>query len=136
VIYIDELMATITRGAALRWEPLQSELYDITNGGEHFYVLLDEHLRKSETDPIVFQMFYFCLSDGFVGMAESDPRKIEQYKALLLARIPLELPAEMPAARKPEQPIELVSFPWQPYAWSAAAIALGWMLFRVLAEFS
>jgi hypothetical protein len=29
-----------------------------------------------------------------------------------------------------------VSFPWQPYAWSAAAIALGWMLLRVLAEFS
>ena len=89
VIYVDELVTSITRGRASRWEPLQSELYDMGNGGELFYVLLEDHLRKSDTHPFVFQIFYFCLSDGFAGMAERDPRKIEQCKAILATRIPL-----------------------------------------------
>lgn len=134
VIYIDELVTSIQRGRATRWEPLQSELYDIENGGELFYALLDDHLRKNETHPIVFQMFYFCLSDGFVGMAESDPRKITQYKLLLADRIPLAPVAEDARSQRAESPIELVRFPWQYYAWAGAAAVAGWALLSVVAR--
>lgn len=125
VIYIDELVTSITRGEASRWEPLQSELYDIENGGELFYALMDDHLKKSDTHPFVFQIFYFCLSDGFVGMAERDPRKIEQAKAILAARIPLVAPAKGPEQVR-DQPIELVKFPVRYYVWAAVAMLASW----------
>lgn len=125
VIYIDELVTSITRGEASRWEPLQSELYDIENGGELFYGLMDDHLRKSDTQPFVFQVLYFCLSDGFVGMAERDPRKIEQSKALLAARIPLAPPGAGPEQVR-DQPIELVEFPLRYYAWAATVVLASW----------
>jgi type IV/VI secretion system ImpK/VasF family protein len=128
VIYIDELVTSVTRGQAARWEPLQSELYEIDNGGELFFTILDDHLRKSETHPIIFQMFYFCLSDGFVGMCESDPRKIDEYKARLAERIPLLPVSEQPPERAHGHFVELVPFPWQVYAWAVAAIVAGWML--------
>lgn len=134
VIYIDELVTSITRGEASRWEPLQSELYDVENGGELFYSLMEDHLRKSDTHPFVFQIFYFCLSDGFVGMAERDPRKIEQAKAVLAARIPLQAPAKGPEQGR-DQPIELVKFPWRYYAWAAAAMLASWAALRLAATF-
>ena len=126
IIYIDELVTSITRGEASKWEPLQSELYDVANGGELFYGLMEDHLRKSDTHPFVFQVFYFCLSDGFVGAAERDPRKIEQAKALLVARIPLAPTAPGWPEQTKEQPIELVKFPWRYYAWAVAAMVAGY----------
>jgi type IV/VI secretion system ImpK/VasF family protein len=126
VIYIDELVTSITHGEASKWEPLQSELYDVSNGGELFYSLMEDHLRKSDTHPFVFQIFFFCLSDGFVGAAERDPRKIEQCKALLAARIPLAPASDGQPERSKDQPIELVRFPWRYYAWAAAAVIAGW----------
>jgi len=125
VIYIDELVTSITRGEASRWEPLQSELYDVENGGELFYALIEDHLRKSDTHPFVFQIFYFCLSDGFVGAAERDLRKIEQCKQALAARIPLAAPAPGPEQIR-EQSIELVRFPFRYYAWAAVAMVASW----------
>ncbi|HEY6880035.1 MAG TPA: DotU family type IV/VI secretion system protein [Polyangiales bacterium] len=133
VIYIDELVTSITRGEASRWEPLQSELYDVENGGELFYGLMEDHLRKSDTHPFVFQIFYFCLSDGFVGMAERDPRKIEQSKAALTARIPLVPPAKGPLQER-DQPIELVKFPLHYYAWAAVAMLFSWAAFSFAAK--
>jgi hypothetical protein len=126
IIYIDELVTSITRGEASKWEPLQSELYDVANGGELFYGLMEDHLRKSDTHPFIFQVFYFCLSDGFVGAAERDPRKIEQAKLVLAARIPLAPTAAGWPEQAKEQPIELVKFPWRYYAWAAAAMLAGY----------
>jgi type VI protein secretion system component VasF len=135
VIYTDELMTSIGRGQSARWEPLQSELYEIDNGGELFFTILEEHLRKSETHPLIFQMFYFCLSDGFVGMCESDMRKLDEYKARLAQRIPLAPPPSGPEPR-PSRPVELVAFPWKPYAWAGLAIMLGWAALTVAARMS
>jgi type VI protein secretion system component VasF len=133
VIYVDELVTAITRGEASRWEPLQSELYNVENGGELFYGLLEDHLRKSDTHPFVFQIFYFCLSDGFVGKAERDLRKIEQSKLLLAARVPLAPPMKGPEQER-DQPIELVKFPLHYYAWATAAMLLSWVAFRFAAK--
>jgi type VI protein secretion system component VasF len=135
VIYTDELMTSITRGQALRWEPLQSELYEIDNGGELFFTILEDHLRKSETHPLIFQMFYFCLSDGFVGMCENDGRKLDEYKARLAERIPLAPVDEGPPQPAPAR-VELVPFPWRAYAWAAFAIVVGWAALQAAAMIS
>ena len=132
VVYTDELVASITRGQSLRWEPLQSELYEVDNGGELFFSILEERLRKDETAPIVFEVFYFCLVDGFVGMYQGDPRKLEEYRARVAQRIPLRPISDRPTGRD-RAPVELVAFPWRFYAIAAAAIAITWALFALVA---
>lgn len=136
VIYTDELMTSITRGQNARWEPLQSELYEIDNGGELFFTILDDHLRKSETHPLIFQVFYFCLSDGFMGMCESDPRKLDEYKKRVAERIPLAPIEPGPEQSATSRSVELVPFPWQVYVWAAAAIVVAWAALSVAAKMS
>ncbi len=135
VVYADELVTSIARGKASRWEPLQSELYEIDNGGELFFTIIEDHLRKSETHPIIFEMAYFCLNDGFVGMYENDARKIDEYKSRLAERIPLQPVGESGAVVAPIA-IELVPFPWRYYAVSVAAVVAGWVLFAWIASAS
>ena len=117
VIYCDELARVVTRGSAQAWEPLQSETFNIENGGELFYWAIDERLRQPETQPLVFEVFYFCLNDGFVGMHQGDPRKIEEYKDRLRKRI-LAKPTGT-APRKDRVAPRIVKLPWEYYALAA-----------------
>jgi len=133
VVYCDELMNGVTKSKLARWEPLQSELYEIDNGGELFYSILEERLRQAETHPIVFEVFYFCLSDGFVGMYQGDPKKIEEYKARLRERIPCKPLAAADATARGGSQIELVEFPWRYYVTAALAVVAGYVLLSVLA---
>jgi type IV/VI secretion system ImpK/VasF family protein len=127
VVYTDELVATATRGAVMRWERLQSELYEVENGGELFYQILDERLKQEETHPLVLESFYFCLLDGFTGMYLAGSRKIEEYKIALVARIPQpEIRFALTPARR-AQP-ELVAFPWKYYALAAATVVVAYLI--------
>jgi type IV/VI secretion system ImpK/VasF family protein len=125
VVYFDELVQIGTRGESTRWESLQSALYDIDNGGERFFSVLDERLRQQETSPIVLEVFYFCLADGFAGMHQSDPKKLEEYKERLADRIPVKpvVAADPPDRRPPE----FVQFPWRYYAIAAASVLLTYL---------
>lgn len=132
VVYTDELVNGVTRGATSRWEPLQSELYDIDNGGEVFYQILDDRLRQEETHPLVFEVFYYCLNDGFCGVYASDSRKIEEYKTRLTERIrtkPIEPDA---GAKKDVGPVELVRFPWRYHVAAASAVLSAYALYAWL----
>lgn len=126
VVYVDELVQAATRGGTARWEPLQSELYEVDNGGELFYSILDERLRQQETHPVVLEVYYFCLADGFVGMYQGDARKIEEYMARLTQRIPQrEITGSGAAA---EHGVELVAFPWKYYAISLGAVLASYLI--------
>jgi type IV/VI secretion system ImpK/VasF family protein len=126
VAYSDELVQSVTHGGATLWEPLQSELYEIDNAGEVFYSMLDERLRQDETLPLIFEIFYFCLNDGFAGIYSHDPKKIEEYKARLATRIPQKPTGEL---ERPEaRVIELVGFPWKYYAIAAAVVVAGYAM--------
>lgn len=127
VIYADEMARTITRSSAQSWEPLQSETFNIENGGEFFYWTIDERLRQQETLPLVFEVFYFCLNDGFVGMFADDPYRIEEYKDKLRKRIPTKATGAPP--RKNRVTPRIVKLPWQYYA---AAAALTLVVYAVL----
>ena len=51
----------------LEWPPLQQELYQVVDAGDLFYELLDNALAKPDTLPLVYEVYYFCLHDGFCG---------------------------------------------------------------------
>ena len=90
VIYFDEMMqGSILQAKPIDWPPLQKELYQINNGGEMFYSMLEDILRKPETLPFIYEVFYFCLNDGFEGKYGGDVVKINEYKDKLKGKIPM-----------------------------------------------
>jgi type IV/VI secretion system ImpK/VasF family protein len=132
VVYTDELVNAIAPTAVARWEPLQSELYDLSNGGEVFYSVLEERLRQEETHPLVFEVFYFCLSDGFTGAYQADPRKIDEMKVRLSERIRPKPIEPDPDTRKEAPPVTLVRFPWQLHAAGGALVLAAYLLYTWL----
>lgn len=89
-VYFDEIVQSkIFHGQYLSWPPLQKELFQIDNGGEVFYDTVDDLLRKPETLPFIYEVFYFCLSDGFRGKYSANPLKVTEYQNKLRAKIPL-----------------------------------------------
>lgn len=132
VIYCDELANSVTRGGVARWEPLQSEKFNIENGGELFYWSVEERLKQQETHPLVFEVFYFCLNDGFVGMLQGEPKKIEDYKERLRKRINMQ-PTGGGARRERVVP-KLLGFPWRYYAVTAGAVLFVYLLLRWFAN--
>jgi type IV/VI secretion system ImpK/VasF family protein len=120
VVYADELVRAVARAQVTRWEPLQSELYDVTDGGELFFTYLDQLLVKADTHPVVFEAFYFCLSDGFKGMYAGSPQRLDDIRERLALRIPKPTIELAPIGERP--PIELAGSPWRYYAAAGAAV--------------
>ena len=92
---------------------LQSERYGINDGGDVFTAFADDRFANAETPPLVFEVLYFCLSDGFIGRYANDAAKIAGYKSKLAARIPMPRTSDRTprggwrqgaAVRRPEHP--------------------------------
>lgn len=135
VVFADELAQAATAGRAGAWPPLQTELYDIYNGGERFFTTIETLLKREETSPLVFEVFYLCLSAGFLGQFQNNPGKIEEYKARLAFRIPVETPSPESERAEPDvEPVKLVDFPAWYYAAAAALVAGSFGLMHALAR--
>lgn len=131
VVHFDEFIQVSTRGEAGRWEPLQGELYDIDNGGELFFTILEDRLRQQETHPMVLEIFYYCMLDGFAGAYQQDQKKIDEYRDRLVERIelkPVEAPEKATGAN-----VEIVRFPWQYYAVASMLVIGTYVLLSWLA---
>ena len=74
----------------LEWPPLQQELYQVADAGDLFYELLDNALTKPETLPLVYEVYYFCLQDGFCGRYSLNPDRVTDYLEKLKAHIRLQ----------------------------------------------
>jgi type VI secretion system protein ImpK len=72
---------------APQWPLLQRALFDVHDGGDLFYDLVDDRIATHGTPEIIFELCYFCLSDGFVGRHSRNKPMIEEYKRKLAARI-------------------------------------------------
>lgn len=70
------------------WPPLQRELFDTDAAGELFYETLDDILLKPQTLPLILEVYYFCLHDGFRGRLVSNPSRRQEYMERLRGRIP------------------------------------------------
>jgi type IV/VI secretion system ImpK/VasF family protein len=136
VTYVDELVFAVAGPRATAYEPLQSELYGVDNAGELFYVTIDELLRKDETLPVIFEVYFFCLQDGFMGLYGGDTHKRDEYRNRLAARIPVSLPDKRPELAVSHAPVRLIPFPKWYYVGSIVLIACGFAALRVLGDFA
>ena len=102
-IHYDELvLRRLPPNEQSAWPLLQQERFKIDDGGDKFYSFAEERLANPDTPPLVFEVLYFCLSDGFIGRYASDPARIAGYKSTLAARIPMpKTPAQLNAKRGP-----------------------------------
>ena len=89
--HCDELIKNlILEIKQLEWPPLQQELYQVDDAGDLFYELLDNLLGKPETLPLIYEVYFFCLSDGFRGRYSGNPDRIVDYIRRLREHIRLQ----------------------------------------------
>jgi len=70
-----------------KWPLLQRALLDVHDGGDLFYDFVDDRLQRVDASPLMFELCYFCLSEGFVGRHNRNKQKIEDYKRRLAQRV-------------------------------------------------
>jgi type IV/VI secretion system ImpK/VasF family protein len=136
VIYFDELVQYKYLPAGQTWPPLQKELYQIDNGGVLFYETLDDILRKPQTLPLVYEVFYFCMSHGFRGRYNDDPVKILEYKTKLLDKISTK--DVEPSLEYSTAPVSAGSIKnaWFYYAGSVGVILVAYFLINLIAGYA
>ena len=84
-VFFDECVLTSRADAHLKWQTLQSELYETDEGGLLFYETIDE-LLEDEHPSFVDEAFYFCLRLGFLGKLAGQPKRVNAYMNALSAR--------------------------------------------------
>jgi type IV/VI secretion system ImpK/VasF family protein len=137
VVTFDEIVQNrFVRGQAAPWPPLQKELFKIDDGGAVFYDTLDDLLRKPETLPFIYEVFYFCLSDGFRGKHGENLTKINEYKHKLEEKIPIpKIARTIPKTEAlPVLSAALDRIPFGLYAAAAGVIAVTFLAFYGLAS--
>lgn len=148
VCSVDEKVLRMLDGRPTSWPLLQKELLRTDDGGEHFYVELDQALSDPVAPSVVFEVFLYCLERGFKGMFEQMPAEIGKRKEQLRLRI--DGPSEEVLTRRGEDPPASASgrrgapdqgldlpqtFPWRTWAVAAllvvaihVAIVLSWRM--------
>lgn len=136
VAHYDELVKTLILDMTqAQWPPIQQELYQVADAGDLFYESLDGVLGKPETLPLVYEVYYFCLEDGFMGRYGANPDRFADYRQRLRERIrPSAVEAEAPrwaAAAPRKAPLRLPN--WVYYG---AAGLLLWLAYGLLSVFA
>jgi len=110
------------------WPPIQKELFQIDNGGILLYETLDELLIKPQTPPFVFEVYYFCLNNGFRGKYIDNPVKIEEYKKKLRKKISPNKLENIQVLSEETSKIKEISSPAKYYILVVLTIALFYLL--------
>jgi len=115
-IYLDErIMGQLPEYLRWSWPLLQTDLTGATTGGTEFFRFIDHALDDPKTPQLVFEVYYFCLNHGFVGMHANDIMQLDEHRGRLKAR--MALPAV--ALQKPtEDHPELDRLPTRWPTWS------------------
>jgi type VI protein secretion system component VasF len=85
LIHYDEReLSSAQGGAAGASVLLQTEYCGLYDGGERFFVLLEDALRSPATPSLVLQLLLFCLRSGFCGRYPSpaDPERLAHQEEL------------------------------------------------------
>lgn len=69
------------------WEPIQLQLFKLDNAGDVFFDHIDAFLYRNDIAPIVFEVYFFCLNDGFQGKYAALSDKLSEYRGDLRSRI-------------------------------------------------
>jgi len=77
IAHCDEFIRkSLLNSDQLNWPSFQEEFYKVDDAGDVFYDLLDDLLAKPETLPLVYEIYLFCLKDGFLGRYSVYPQTI------------------------------------------------------------
>lgn len=128
VVHLDEIvqhLAPDTRGDG--WPLLQKDLFDTEKGGQLFYNALDELLDDPRANPVLFEMYAFCLQLGFRGRLADNDEAIQAYLDRIYQRL---VPAPNTEGAEPPPPLTWKRAPISPlwyYALALMLIAAGWV---------
>jgi len=129
VAYFDEHVKTCYLAERqLSWPPLQKELFQIDDAGEIFYETVDDLLRKPQTIPFIYEVYYFCLNQGFQGRYVDNPVKINEYMKKLREKIPVVDLSNIEATTVETGQVTLVGSAVWYYLASAAVLVLCYFL--------
>lgn len=129
VIHFDErIMRLLPEYLRLGWPLLQTDITRSTVGGSEFFGAIEDALHDPRTPPQVFEVYYYCLSHGFVGMFATDPAQLQAYRIRLAERIPHpDAIVAPPGAESGELPQ-----PWARWRYHAlglaVVVAFAWLL--------
>jgi type IV/VI secretion system ImpK/VasF family protein len=104
IVFDEKVQRRLAPDEEHQWPLLQRALLDVHDGGDLFYDFIDDRLQRVDASPLMFELCYFCLSDGFVGRHNRNKQKIEDYKRKLSMRV---------AGTAPSGPEEMTTA-WQP----------------------
>jgi type IV/VI secretion system ImpK/VasF family protein len=127
VSFFDERIQVgiLNEDGPMNWPPLQRELFQIDDAGEVFFETLDDILRKPQTLPYCYEVFYFCLSCGFLGKYGDNPATIRNYMEKLREKIPVNpMRGEAVRSDRPAPFRRAAQTVWRPYAAVAAILAV------------
>lgn len=136
VIYFDErVMSLLPEHLRLSWPLLQTEITRSTSGGSDFFRHIDEVLDDPKAPSLVFEVYYFCLEHGFVGMHVHEPQRIEEFKRRLAPRIDLP-PVTRVGLWTPEETEGMPPRPWPLWVYYGIAflVVASAMIFATVAS--
>ena len=137
VAYFDEHIKTCYLAEKqLSWPPLQKELFQIDEAGELFYDTVDDILRKPQTIPFIYEVYYFCLNKGFQGKYVDNPVKISEYMKKLREKIPVVDMSSVQTAAMETGQVKLVGSALWYYLASAAVLILFYLVLLGFSQYS
>jgi len=137
VAYFDEHIKTYYLAEKqLSWPPLQKELFQIDEAGELFYETVDDLLRKPQTIPFIYEVYYFCLSQGFQGKYADNPVKISEYMKKLREKIPVVDLSSVQTVAETTGQVRLVGSALWYYLASAALLVLFYLVLLGFSKYS
>jgi type IV/VI secretion system ImpK/VasF family protein len=126
VLYLDErIMERLPDYLRLSWPLLQLGYTRSATGGDDFYRFVNELRAKPSTPSFVFEVYYFCLANGFIGRYANDLASIERYQqwlaeAIELPRVSSDTPDTAEVSIRTTKPMSA----WQAHAISLAVVVL------------
>lgn len=114
VAHVDEMAQVHVQlfNSPTGWEPLQYELFDMTGAGDLFYGYVDAFRGRNDIPMFVYEIYYFCLNDGFRGKYITNPEARDMYAHELRAYI-----SPRPIPHRKEDIVEQKVKPFRPSPW-------------------
>ena len=136
VSYFDEYIQThYLDENRMNWPPLQKELFQIDDAGELFYDTVDDILRKPQTLPFIYEVYYFCMGKGFQGRYVDNAIKINEYMKKLGQKISVRDLEGAQTDGGGADRIKRVGSPVWYYAASAVVLIAAYIALRVSANY-
>ena len=139
--FIDEReqVALGSLAEAFRLPLLQTELFDIDDGGDRFFTQLQELLRRADIHELVFEVHLLCLRSGFVGRFRDRRHELDKLIERVVERVRAGQPpgaALATTAAPPARPhrVGFVGFPVRYYVGVGALALALFVILRVISD--